>query len=293
MKKRTLKIIAFVVLANIFLLVSLTALILNCPIPNMLREMELIIDNQSDQNLTIYLDGVELGNVSSGETIASEALFDDRGRYTITALNNEGEIVFAKRFTHETLIHLNNWDRKAVIPWYIPRRGATSIDLVIENKSDMVLTILVEGNLVGDASPGESVTESNLPIPYITKSREFHYHVVAKNAEGQKVFGENLELSKLQIMHFKTLIAVIEPFYKEITFHNKARTVVTVFVNYYRVGEIGPGETVKKNVPLYSDLVGIIAKDNQGKTVYYIYRNYVSWEFRDKKWEEVITPFGE
>ena len=292
MKWRTLKIIALVALANILVFGSCTYWAFYSPFSWGSRSMDLIIDNQSAQNLTVYQDGIMLGNVGPSETIASKASVNI-DRYTITALNTEGEVVFAKRFTHETLIRLDDWDRKAVIPSHIPRRGATSIDLIIENNSDMALTILVEGKLVGDASPGESVTDSNLPNPYLPESKEIRYHVVANNTQGQQVFGESLELSKFEIIDFETLKAVIEPFYKDITFQNKTKNVVTVFVNFYRVGEIKPGETVKKNVPIYSDFVRITAEDTQGKIVYYNNRNYVSWEFRDKKWEEVITPFGD
>ena len=180
-----------------------------------------------------------------------------------------------------------------MIPSEIPRRGATSIDLIIENNSDMVLYILVGGKQVGGTSPGESIIGSGLPNPFLPESKEISYHVVANNTHGQKVFGEILELSELEIIDYETLKMAIEPFYKEITFQNKTSSVVTVFVNFYRVGEIEPGETIKKNVPIYSELVLVKAEGAQGKTVYYSTQNNVSWEFRDKKWEEVITPFGD
>lgn len=292
MKWRTLKIIALVALANILVFGSCTYLVFYSPFSWVSRSMDLVIDNQSDQNLTIYDDGILLGNVGPRQSITTEESVD-KGRYTITALNIEGEVVFAKRFTHVTLIHLDTWDRKAVIPSHIPRRGAIFVELVIENKSDMILAILVEGKLVGDASPGESVTEGNLPNPYLPASEEIRYHVVANNKQGQEVFGESLKLSKLEIIDFDTLKAVIEPFYKDIIFQNKTKSVVIVFVNFFRVGEIKPGETVKKNVPIYSDFVRITAEDAQGRIVYYNYRHYVSWEFRDKKWEEVIPPYGD
>ena len=94
----------------------------------------------------------------------------------------------------------------------------------------------------------------------------------------------------LEFKNYKTLKAVIEPFYKEITFQNQTDGVVIVFVNFYRFGEIKPGETVKKNVPIYSDFVTIIAKDTQGKYVYHRFCNNVSWNYREKEWEVVISP---
>lgn len=279
MKWRTLKFVVLVALAANISFFGFTC------------AMDLTIENQSDQNLTVYHNGILEGNVGPGQSITSETVFG--AEYRITALNTEGEVVFAKRFSLENLIELDDLDRKAVIPADITHKGVTTADLIIENKSDMVLTILVEDRLVGDASPGESVTATNLPSPYLPENKEINYHVVANNAQDQRIFGEDLDLSKLEITDFKTLKVVIEPFYKEITFRNKTETSVIVFVNFHKVGEIKPGETVKKNVPIYSDFVRITAKDTQGNFVYYSNWNNVSWEFRDKKWEEVITLFGD
>jgi hypothetical protein len=252
--------------------------------------MPLIIENQSNQVLTVYHDGFILGNVNPGDSITDNTS-DAKGRYLITALNAEGEVVFAKRLL---LSNTNIEERviKAVIPSDTPRRGASSIDLIIENKSDMFLSILVEQKPVGNISPGESITESGLPHPCLPEYEEIYYHIAANNAQGQKVFGENLDLSELQIMDYKTLKAVIEPYYKEITFQNNRNGVVIVFVNFYRVGEIEPSETIKQNIPLYSDLVNITAEDAQGKHVYHSTYNYVSWEFRDKDWKVVIPPLN-
>ena len=88
MKRRTLKIIALVILANLFVFGSCTALILNCPIHWGSRSMDLIIDNQSDQNLTIYDDGILLGNVAPDKNITSHESVD-KGIYLITALNTD------------------------------------------------------------------------------------------------------------------------------------------------------------------------------------------------------------
>lgn len=296
MKWRTLKIIALVVLANILVFGSCTALVLNCPMPGVSYLMDLIIDNQSDQYLTVYQDGILVGSISPGENIASEASFD-MGRYIIVALNAKGEIVFAKRFTHDTLIRVEsprNWmfAGKAIIPSDIPHEGVSSIDLLVENKSDMVLSIEVEEKLLGDIKPGESITQSDLPHPCLPDSKDVDYHVVAYNAEEQRIFGEVLDLSELEIIDFKTLKIVIKPFHQEITFKNKTDVVVTISVNFYTVGEIQPGKTVKVTVPLYSDLVHISVRDDQGKYVYNNTYNNAFWRFRDEKWIEIITPFG-
>ena len=74
----------------------------------------------------------------------------DIGRYTITAQNAYGELVFAKLFTHESLQRVDDLVEKAVIPGDTPLRGADSIDLTVENKSDMILDISINWENFGD-----------------------------------------------------------------------------------------------------------------------------------------------
>jgi hypothetical protein len=63
--------------------------------------MDLIIENQTEQTLAIFINGYKLGDTSPGDSITVKVA--DTGKYTITALNTEGEVVFAKRFHLELL----------------------------------------------------------------------------------------------------------------------------------------------------------------------------------------------
>jgi hypothetical protein len=65
--------------------------------------IDIIIENQTDQVLTIYLgsDNYLLGNVNAGNQITTKAPLDI-GKYEITAKNIYGYTVFSETYTHYT-----------------------------------------------------------------------------------------------------------------------------------------------------------------------------------------------
>ena len=78
---------------------------------------ELIIENQREYDLTVYVNGYEVGKVSSGKQITDSGFSIDTGRYHVEAKNMIGEFVFSKTFTFEQMQRIDNkriW--KAVIP---------------------------------------------------------------------------------------------------------------------------------------------------------------------------------
>ena len=61
-------------------------------------------------------------------------------------------------------------------------RGSPLVDLIIENRTDQVLTVILDDGLVGKVRPGDKITRKNLDI-------SFHEYVIeAKNAQGEIVF---------------------------------------------------------------------------------------------------------
>jgi hypothetical protein len=78
---------------------------------------KLIVENQSEYNLTIYVNGYEMGNVNPGAQISDSGFSIDTGKYHIEAKNAEGQITFSKTLTFEQMQRVDNkriW--KAVIP---------------------------------------------------------------------------------------------------------------------------------------------------------------------------------
>ena len=81
--------------------------------------MRLIIENQTDQVLTIYIENLNLGNVEPGGNITRDKF--PMMEHLIKALNAQGEVIFSETYTFKTKdkYHLQETDEqvyKAVIP---------------------------------------------------------------------------------------------------------------------------------------------------------------------------------
>jgi hypothetical protein len=74
----------------------------------------LVIENQTTQTLTIYLNGGSFGTVKAGEqiTIKSDSA---TGKYSIMAKSAQGETVFSKTFTVEQMQIVDSKTYKIVI----------------------------------------------------------------------------------------------------------------------------------------------------------------------------------
>jgi hypothetical protein len=249
-------------------------------------EFDLITENQTDQILTICYGRPCLGDLGPGESMTTEAYFDEDS-YLLFALNTQGELVFAQDFTFETLQEVENDVWKAVIPPDIPHRGTTVINLIVGNDTDMVLTVTVDNEELGDINPGETATKRDIPLD-MNQLGDSRYSIIAQDAQGQEIFVDTLFLSELQVIDFRNYKLVIEPFYHEFVFKNETDMVLTVYVNNEELGNVGPGETLRKKVPLYSPLVVKEAKNAQGELVYSSSLHYYSYKIEGQVWTVVI-----
>jgi hypothetical protein len=77
---------------------------------------ELIVENQSKYDLTIYVNGNYKGNISPGVQITKMRLPWDVGQYYIEAKNTEGEIIFSKTLTRAQMQRIESRVYKVVIP---------------------------------------------------------------------------------------------------------------------------------------------------------------------------------
>lgn len=85
------------------------------------RFFDILIENQTDQVLTIFDENYEVGSAEPGEQIIMKNQSMNRYRHTIKAANAEGEIVFSEIYTlsPNDKYHLQEIEErlyKAVIP---------------------------------------------------------------------------------------------------------------------------------------------------------------------------------
>ena len=80
------------------------------------RFFNLVIENQATQDLTIYLDKEQIGNVASGKTITKSEIPGASIEYLVVAKNVQGEIIFSKTLTRSEMQYLGKDTFKIVIP---------------------------------------------------------------------------------------------------------------------------------------------------------------------------------
>ena len=78
--------------------------------------VNLIIENQTGQTLTVILDGGLVGAVRPGDVVIRENLDIGMSRYTIEAKDAQGEIVFSRRYVFEDFQKIDDGAYKIVIP---------------------------------------------------------------------------------------------------------------------------------------------------------------------------------
>ena len=76
----------------------------------------IIVENQSQYDLTIYVNDYKMGNVNPGKQI-EDSFSIDTGKFKIDAKNSQAGMVFSKTFTFDQMERIDNkriW--KVVIP---------------------------------------------------------------------------------------------------------------------------------------------------------------------------------
>jgi len=77
-------------------------------------EFYLIIENQTNQILTVYIENDLYGNVNPNESVKIQWLI--QGKYSIQAINKQGETVFSKTFLFTELKKIDEKTYKVIIP---------------------------------------------------------------------------------------------------------------------------------------------------------------------------------
>ena len=76
---------------------------------------ELIVENQTEYDLTIYVNDFKMGNVSPGGQISDRHFSIDTGKFHIEAKNEDGGTIFSKTLTFEQMQEIKSRVYKVVI----------------------------------------------------------------------------------------------------------------------------------------------------------------------------------
>jgi hypothetical protein len=67
------------------------------------------IINQTDQNLTVFINNQKIGDVKPNEKIKNKVLSATFREYVLEAKNFQGEVIFSKTYTFDQLSRDLNW----------------------------------------------------------------------------------------------------------------------------------------------------------------------------------------
>lgn len=76
----------------------------------------IIVENQTKYDLTIFVNGHEVGNVSPGEQLSDNDLLYDTTNYHVEAKNTQGEVMFSETLTRQKMQKIDSRVYKVVIP---------------------------------------------------------------------------------------------------------------------------------------------------------------------------------
>jgi len=79
---------------------------------------KLIVENQSEYDLTIYINGNAIGKVSPNGQITKTGIPWDTGKYHVEAKNAQGTTIFSKTLTRAEMQRMDSRVYKVVIPLY-------------------------------------------------------------------------------------------------------------------------------------------------------------------------------
>lgn len=109
----------FAWLGLVIMLLAILTTTVGClyPLPFSDPLFDMVLENQTDQTLTIYAGGIApVGNVSPGQQIILKDRDSNRSEFPIIAKNAEGEVVFSYIYTYKDLQKIDERTYKAVIP---------------------------------------------------------------------------------------------------------------------------------------------------------------------------------
>lgn len=250
------KIKNFVLLPGLLVLIISELLLSGCPV----SPQQLIIENQTEQTLTIFYRESEIGQIMPGSDRTIEILLPITPHGIIAAKNPWGELVFLRNFGSNDLQRMNDGIEKAIIPDETPARGISVIPVTVKNPHDIGFTVSVNKYELGEIKPGGNIT-STIPVEWID------YEVIVKDIMDETAYRYIYKLITLDEMKNPGLDVTIPILYKQITFVNNTEQIRTILINfYYEAGVLEPGESLTKTVPWYKAQAGYIfiwAKDPQ------------------------------
>ena len=182
----------FILSTLIILTIIMTSMVLtSCEPP-----LTLDVSNQTDQIVTMYVNGYEYFDVHPYRSIKSETITIIYNSYFIEALNQEDQIVYSRIFDRSQYkvsrikIISNSCTFKIVIT---PSESNPYLPLEVENETDYVLYIYVNDTEIGELKPNTMFKKR--PLSSSMNSFTITAETYDKHASGdwiyKKIFSEN------------------------------------------------------------------------------------------------------
>jgi hypothetical protein len=79
--------------------------------------IHLVIENKTEQTLSVFVDGVLIGKIEPGNQITEKYPGGSfKYKYSIVAKNEQGEIIFSEKISQQQMQYVGSGNYKVVIP---------------------------------------------------------------------------------------------------------------------------------------------------------------------------------
>jgi hypothetical protein len=259
-----------------------------------------IVENQSQQPLIVFVVSLNIGGLHSSEigvVNPGESKTCYSSQYvTVAATNLDGELVFLHTVTSDDNIYLEDDDNigfgcssvvkgppdsLVVIPPDTPMHGPTTINMTIQNPSDIDLRVYVNDNAPVDVFAKDSMVV-DIPVDF------GRYLIRMLDPYGEPAFTTTKLYENLGDLLNDNSIVVAEVPYQELVIQNDTGEKLVVNVNQYIVNDVEQGESVI-SVPWYTHGDEIIVWAGYSDEDYFFQERFNVAGGREEPWSKQFT----
>jgi hypothetical protein len=194
----------FVLLTLIILTLVVTSMVLtSCEPP-----LTLDVSNQTDQIVTMYVNGYKYFDVPPSRSIKSETVTVIYNSYFIEALNQEGQIVYSRIFDRSQyqVSRINIIVHSYTFPIVItPSESNPYLPLEVENKTDYVLYIYVNDTEIGELKPNTMFKKR--PLSSVMNSFTITAETYDKHASGDWIYKKIFSINDFKNLNWDLVIS--------------------------------------------------------------------------------------
>ncbi|MFC1934235.1 hypothetical protein ACFLXX_03690 [Chloroflexota bacterium] len=164
------------------------------------------VENQTDQTVTIYVQGGRYFSVSPNSTFKGKTALMIYSKYFIEGLNEDGEIIYSKTFDFNELSNLK---------WKIVIRSSETnpyLPLEVENRTANTIWVDVDFAPMGSVEPGASLKRR--PLPSNVENYTIRVRTYEKTTTGNKtiigpaqtIFNKTFSRNELEKQGWKIVV---------------------------------------------------------------------------------------